>query len=142
MFLSSSPAAESPPAPAAEAQTAEAAPSSSWEWPASTEAQPEAIELQDVGIPSSFQEEAETADETQQGQPQPFAQPAGASAGQPAPQPAPPATTGQSLDLAAPASGPVKGFRKITDLPISADQAGQSEEKPQTRFVWKQLDDE
>ncbi len=44
-------------------------------------------------------------------------------------------------ELATPGAGPVAGWRKVVDL-TPTSEPDQTQEKPQSRFVWKQLDEE
>ncbi len=93
---------------------------------------------------------AETT-ETAQGLAPGTAAPGGtAPASQPKTEPQPAAPTSPTPPakprLGAPGAGPVSGWRKVVDLPIDPETgqpAKQSDEdKPPSRFVWKQLDDE
>jgi len=63
------------------------------------------------------------------------AQPKSPSEATPQPTPTKPS------ELASPGAGPVSGWRKVVDLAPGPESA-QTKEKPQSRFVWKQLDEE
>jgi hypothetical protein len=115
----------------------------------------------DAGIPSTFEEpteletsfanEAQTVSDltptphtllmpnqaTPPAEMQPIAQAAPQATPIQTPTPAPP----KQSELASPGAGPVAGWRKVVDL-APGSEPSQAEEKPQSRFVWKQLDEE